>query len=156
MSRASPLPARRIEEGERDVVERAGPRQQVEGLEHEADLLVAVERERSELEPPSSRPSILSEPRGRRVERADQVHEGRLAGARRAGHGEIFAARDLDTDALQRADDAAAEAVGLDQIAGDDLRGSGRDAAALRVMASTSRTRTTTSAPSGRARRSPR
>ena len=36
----------RIEDRERHVVERAGAGKKIEGLEHEADLLVAVLRER--------------------------------------------------------------------------------------------------------------
>src|SRR3989337_2982510 len=107
------VPARRIEEGEGDIVERARPRQQVEGLEHEADFLVAVERELIRAE--------LAELAPLDPERAAKFHKGRLAGARGARDGEIFALRDLDADTLKRADDAAAEPVGLDQIAGDDL-----------------------------------
>ena len=52
----------RIEEGQRHIVERARPRQQIEGLEDEADLGVAVGGELVGARPPSSRPSILSEP----------------------------------------------------------------------------------------------
>src|SRR3990170_6035836 len=114
--------ARRIEEGEGDIVERARPRQQVEGLEHEANLLIAVERELIRAEAAQLAPLERKRPAGRRVERADKIHEGRFPGARGARHGEILAARDLDADTLERADDAAAESVGLDQVAGDDLR----------------------------------
>ena len=60
--------------------------------------------------------------RGRGVERSDQIHEGRLARAGMAGYGEIFAARHLDVDALQRADHAVTHLVGLDQIMRSDLR----------------------------------
>ena len=60
----------------------------------------------------------------------------------------------VDADALQRADDAAAELVGLDQIAGDDLSsGGGGRLTARRVYAAhcaASLARTTTLAPSGK------
>jgi hypothetical protein len=75
---------------------------------------------------PSKLPALdLQRAAGRHIERADEIHEGGLARPRSAGDGEIFAALDRDADALQRADDAAAELVGLDQVAGDDLRGRG-------------------------------
>ena len=60
----------------------------------------------------------------------------------------------LDADTLKRPDDAAAESVGLDQIAGDDLRRCRPircyGAFLPRHHGVTSRTRTTASAPSGK------
>ena len=137
------MPVPRIEEGERHIVEGARPRQQVEGLEDEADLLVAVGGELVGAEPAELAALDFERAAGRRVERADQIHEGRFARARGAGHREILAARHLDADALQSADDAAAESIGLDQVVGGDLRH-------VHAHGVPSRTRTTTSAPSGR------
>ena len=81
----------RVEERQCHVVERARPRQQIEGLEHEADHLVAIVRERVGGEPAKLAAFDLERAGGRRVEGADKVHEGRFAGARMAGDGEIFA-----------------------------------------------------------------
>ncbi len=115
----------RVEQGEGDIVERAGARQQIEILEHEADGLVAILRERIGAHAAELVALDPERAGGRGVERADQVHEGRLAGAGMAGYGEIFAARNIDIDALQRADHAVAHPVGLGEIMRRDLRRSG-------------------------------
>ena len=62
-----------------------------------------------------------------------------------AGDGKILAAGHLDIDALQRADDAVAHAVGLGEIARHDLRGSGGSGRVGHGV--TSRVRSTTCAP---------
>ena len=53
------MAARRIEQGERDIVERAGAREQVKGLEHEADLLIAIARKLIGAEPAKRAPFDL-------------------------------------------------------------------------------------------------
>ena len=115
--------ARRIEQGEGDIVERAGPRQQIEGLEHEADLLVAVERELIRAEAARARgPRLVSEPlvgvssAPIRFMKVDLPEPEAPVTAR-------YSPRSTSTLMPCSAPiDAAAELVGLDQIAGDDLR----------------------------------
>ena len=93
----APLAARHagVDQRQLDVVQRVGAGQQVEGLEDEADLLVA--------DAPPARWSSSSwtadaveavGARGRRVEAADQVHQRRLAAARRAHDRHVLAALD--------------------------------------------------------------
>ena len=54
----------------------------------------------------------------RRVEAADQVHQRRLAGARRPHDRDVFAALDCDRDPAQGVDLLLAHHVGLPEIAG--------------------------------------
>ena len=105
---------RRVEQRQLHVLEGGGAGQQVEVLEHEADLPVAQRRRggrgRSRRRP---RPRGSSWPRGRPVEQAEDVHEGRLAAARGADHGEERPRRDVEGDAAQRVDGDVAQRVGL-------------------------------------------
>ena len=72
----------RVEQRQLDVLERGRARQQVEALEHEADLLVADMRQLRVSSAATSRPSSRYA-LGRLIEAAEQVHERRLARARR-------------------------------------------------------------------------
>ena len=87
-------------------------RQQVEGLEDEADVLAA---QLGELACRSS--SVMSSPpivhgaRGRAVEAGEQVHQRRLARARRAHDGGELAGGHVERDAAQRVDGGLALAV---------------------------------------------
>ena len=66
----------------------------------------------------------------RRIEAADQVHQGRFAGARRPHDRDVLAALDLDIDAGDRVDHLVAHDVGLpDIVRADD------DAFALEPLA---------------------
>ncbi len=100
------------------VLERGEHRQEVEGLEHEAQLA-----------PPQAR--LLRRGQGgqigareqdlalvRLVQAAEQVQQARLAAAGRARHHHELALRHLDVDAAQRLDDDVAEAIPLAQVAG--------------------------------------
>ena len=68
-------------------------------------------------------------PARRRVEAAQEVHEGRLAGAGRPHHRDELPGRDVEADAAQGVDLVLAQPVGLDEVADLDERrppGSGR------------------------------
>ena len=108
-----------------DVLERARARQQIVGLEHEA------QRARRECRRARRRSSVETSlafehvgARGGPVEEADDVHEGRLARTRRAHHGHELARLDGEVDAAQRDDVVAAlQRVDLAQVADRDDRG---------------------------------
>src|SRR5436190_1890166 len=106
-----------VEQQQLDVVERRRPRQQVEALEHEADLLVPDDGELvlGQLRHVLAVEEVL--PAGRPIEAADDVHEGRLAGARRSGHGDELAATHIQRGAAQRPHFDVADLVGLRQVA---------------------------------------
>src|SRR5438105_1976035 len=111
-----------VEERQLDVLERARPGEQVEHLEHEADLRVAHV---GQLVAREARDVLAVEPvaAGRRaIEAAEQVHEGGLAGARRAHDGHEFAGLDRHGDAAQRVHRVRAEMVVLAEVLGRDDR----------------------------------
>jgi len=74
-------------EGQFHVVQRAGARQQVEGLEDEADFLVANIGQFGPSESSLTSACSASRPRARSIQAADQVHQRGLAGARRSHDG---------------------------------------------------------------------
>ena len=91
-------------------------RQQVEALEDEPDLLVADDGQLV-LRHPRHVVAVEEVLAGRRlVEAPDDVHERRLAGARRAGHRHELARLDVEVHAAQRVDLDLADDVGLDEI----------------------------------------
>ena len=95
-----------VDEGQLDVVQRGGAGQQVEGLEDEADFLVA---DAGELVVVEFADQLAVEPvlaLGRRVEAADQVHQRRLAGAGRSHDGDVLVV--LDAQMRRRAGPAPA------------------------------------------------
>ena len=102
-------------EREHDVLGRREHRQQVEELEDEADVLTPQEREVvvGELR------DVLAGDRhaalGRAVEAGEDVHQRRLAGARRAHDGGQLAGGDAEVDAAQRVDAGLALAVAADE-----------------------------------------
>ena len=105
-----------------DIAERVEPVEQMELLEHEADLAVAHGRERVAAEPATV---VAVEPvgaRGRPVEAADDIHEGRFAGARRAHHGDEIAGVDAERDVVQRLHRLVAEPVEARQLLEFDQR----------------------------------
>ena len=98
-------------EREQDVLLRRQRREQVERLEHEADVRAAQSREVAVLH---ARDVLAGDPdgaRGGRVEAGEQVHERRLAGARRAHDGRELAGGQVERDAAEGVDGGVAVAV---------------------------------------------
>ena len=110
-----------VDQRQLHVVQRAGAGQQVEGLEDEADFLVA---DAGQLVVIQFADQLTVEPvvaLGRRIEAADQVHERGLAGARRAHDGHVFVVLDAQGDAAQGLHLLLrAHVVGAPQILDDD------------------------------------
>ena len=112
----------RVDQRQLDVVQRVRARQQIEGLKHEADFLVAHARElaivhlRDEL---AVQPILAVV---RRVEAADHVHQRRFAGARRPHDRHVLAALDREIDAAQRIDRLLAHSVVALQVVRFDGR----------------------------------
>ena len=109
-----------VDQGQLHVVQRRGPWQQVEGLEHESDLLVPDPGQLVVVQlghPVAVQPVLAA---GRAVEAADQVHEGGLARARRAHDGDELVLPDDHVDAAERVHHLAADVVVALQIPGDD------------------------------------
>jgi hypothetical protein len=101
-------------------VQRRGPREQIEGLEHESDLLVADPGQLVVVQ--LAHPMAVQPVFARRgaVEAADQVHEGGLAGAGRAHDGDEFVLPDHHVDSSEGVHHLAADVVVALQIPGDD------------------------------------
>src|SRR5262249_37272545 len=105
-----------------------GAGEQVERLEDEPDLAIAdvgklvVVHLRDEL----AVEEVLA--LRRRVEAADQVHQGRLTRPRRPHNGDVLVALDLERDAAQRVKLLGPHLVGLPEVLGanDRARGAGR------------------------------
>src|SRR6202171_757677 len=91
-----------VEQRQLDVLPDRGPRQEVESLEDEADLLVAHAGQRTSrhLGHVFTVQPVLAA--GGRVETAEDVHEGRLAGAGGTDDGDELAAADGHIDPAQR------------------------------------------------------
>ena len=103
-----------VDQRELDVLDRVEAGEQVERLEHEADVLVADRRELivAQLADDLARERVY--PRIRCVEAAEHVHQRRLARAGRAHDRHELAGVDVEVDALQRLDlDLLADAVRL-------------------------------------------
>ena len=112
-----------VDQRQLDVVQGVGPRQEVEGLEHEPDLLVANARQLvvGEL------PDLLALERvgaaGGRIEAADQVHERRLARARGAHDRDVLVGLDVEVHPVQRVDLLGADLVETLQATDRDQHG---------------------------------
>src|SRR5580765_6464128 len=119
-----------VEQGQLDILHRLRARQQVEVLEHEADVPVAHRGElaRVHLRDRAAVEAVFAA--GGAVEAADQVHEGGLARPGRAHDRYELAFADAHADAVERAHLGVAHAVELDQVARLDQhqkkRGRGR------------------------------
>ena len=90
-----------IAQGQRDVVQRVQPRQQVEALEDEADQAVA---DRRQSVPVDAEDVVLGEAVGtavRAVEQAEDIQQGALARARRADDRAAFSGKDVQADVFQ-------------------------------------------------------
>ena len=110
----------RVDQRQLDVLERRRAREQVEGLEDEADLPVADLRPLVAVELRDVHAVEKVAARGRPVEAADDVHERALAGARRAHDGHELARRDRERDAVERAHLDLAHLVDLDEVLDPD------------------------------------
>src|SRR5437870_7317041 len=111
-----------VDHGERHVLERRRPPEQVEVLEDEADPAVADRRARVGGE---GRDVDVAQAIGaacRLVEAADQVHARRLAGARCAHDRQELAGPDVERDAAQRPHLDVAQVVDLPHVAELDER----------------------------------
>src|SRR5690349_4631572 len=100
-----------VHERQFDVVQGRRARKQIEGLEDESDLFVSNARQLVIRHARNERPVQPILARSRRVEAADDVHERRLARARRSHDRHILVASDGDVDAAQRSYDFAAHVV---------------------------------------------
>ena len=98
-------------ERQREVLGGAQHRQQVERLEDEADLVAAQCGELALLQPGDLDAVDLDRAGGGPVEPGEEMHEGRLARARRAHDGRQPAALEIDGRAAQRVHDGVALAV---------------------------------------------
>ena len=112
----------RVDHGQLDVVEGGGARQQVEGLEDEADLAVADLRQLvvAHLRDHLAAQDVVA--LGGRVQAADEVHERRLARAGRAHDGDVLAGIDGEADPAQGVDLFRAHDVGAPEVLGADER----------------------------------
>ena len=103
------------------VVQRSGAGQQVEGLEDEADFLVADARQFVVIQFADQLAVQPVAALAGRVQAADQVHQRGFARARRAHDGDVLVALDADVDAAQRVHLLLrAHVVGLPQVFGAD------------------------------------
>ena len=98
---------------QRDVVERAWSRDQVEALEDEADLAVADHGQLVFVQLPDVDAVEQVATRGRVVEAADDVHQRRLARAGRAHDRHVVAALDGQVDAGDGVHGGVTGAIGL-------------------------------------------
>jgi hypothetical protein len=111
-----------VDQRELDVVQAGGPRQQVESLEHEADLLVPDPGQLVVLQlryPVAIEPVL---PTCGTVETADQVHQRRFARPRRSHDCHELVLADGHVHAAERANDLASHVILALEIAGDDDR----------------------------------
>src|SRR3989442_365985 len=113
-------PKPRVDEGQLHVVQGGRAGQQVEGLEDEADLLVADPGQRIVGQVGDLLPVEPVLTAARRVEAADQVHERRFPRARGSHHCHILVTPDLDADAAQRAHDLRPHVVRARELVGED------------------------------------
>ena len=123
-----------------DVLLGVEHRQEVEELEDEADVLAPQLRQLRVVEPRDLGAGDLHRARGRLVEAREDVHQGRLAGARRAHDRDELAGADVEVDAAERVDRGLALAVAARQLTRLDRRALGHDDAvfdsSLTAMAS--------------------
>src|SRR5690606_37523538 len=103
----------RVDQRLHHVAERGHPRQQIEALEDETDLLVAHVRELTLVQACDVAAVQQVAAGRRRIEAADDVHHGRLAGARRADNDDILVALDRQVDRVDGLDDVLAHHVVL-------------------------------------------
>src|SRR6185369_2159932 len=106
-----------VVEGQLDVLQCRGTRQEIKVLEDEADLTIAQCSARIGGERGDVGPGEATGATRRSVEAADDVHEGRLARSRRTHDGDELPYPDVERDAAQRLHLDVAEPVDLPQVA---------------------------------------
>src|SRR5262249_15237577 len=138
-------------ERELHVLERGGAWQEVEPLEDEADEPVA--HDRAPVVGPIADVEAAERVRAARgaIETAEDVHERRLAAARRPHDGHDLAVLDLEIDVAQRAHDPGARDVVLGDAAELDERLGGHQKSLPFFLSSASVSSVTTFAPPGSA-----
>src|SRR6266511_3368020 len=119
-------------ERQNDVLPRRQHRQQVEELEDEADVLPAQPRQLRVIQLRDLGAGDRDFALRRLVETGQNVHQGRLARARRAHHGGQLPPRDLERDAAERVDCGVALAVAACDVGRGHDRG--RPSAILRFL----------------------
>ena len=107
-----------VDQRQLDVVERRRARQQIERLEHEADLFVADPRQLVVVHLADLFAVQQVRALARRVEAADEIHERRLARPGRPHDGDVLAALDGNRHAAQGVNLLRAHHVGFPQIDG--------------------------------------
>ncbi len=109
-----------VDQGQFDIGQSGRPVEQVESLKDKADFLIADVGELGVIEPRDglSVEHVLSA--GRCVETTDEIHQGGLAGARRAHDGEVVAGCDLEIDAVEGPDLNRAHEVDLAKLGDGD------------------------------------
>ena len=91
--------------------------QQIEELEHEADFAIANARELPGRGVVNHGAIQLDRALGRRVQAAEDVHQGGLAAAGWTNDGNEFAFVDIERHIIQRADFLAAEVIDFADVA---------------------------------------
>ena len=114
--------ALRVDERQLDILKRRLPRQKLEALEDEADLLVADLRELARAHPAHIAPVEEIRPAGRAIEAAEHVHQRALARARRTHDRDHLVAPDRKIKPAQRVDRLDADLVDLRERAHLDER----------------------------------
>jgi len=111
-----------IHQGEHGVLQGRGPGQQVEGLEHEADLLVAHLGQGVVVHGTHIQSVKHVLPRRGGVEAAQDVHQGGLPRTGRPHEGDVFVAVDHQVDPPQRVHGLGPDVIVLgDLIEADNL-----------------------------------
>ena len=112
-----------VDQGELDVALHVKARQEIEGLENEADAAVAQTGQTVG----ASGADILTghgdAAGGRGVEAADEVHKGRFSAAARAGDSDKLAGIDAEAHAIERGDRVGSGAVNLVHV--NEVNGGG-------------------------------
>src|SRR5512132_3642814 len=111
-------------EGQRqlDVLVRTEHRQKIEELEDEADVATPELRDLVVVQLTESRAGDRHVPRRGPVERGEDVHEGRLAGAGRPHHGRQLLPLDIQRDPAERINGSVALAVAASDLMRSDDR----------------------------------
>jgi hypothetical protein len=105
-----------VDQRQLDVLEHVGARDEVEGLEDEADLLVADVGQRVVVETRDVDAVDQVAARSRHVEAADEVHHRRLARPRRSHDRDVLVVRDGERNAAERLHQDPLEVVGLHHL----------------------------------------
>ena len=112
----------RVDQGQLHVLQSGGAGQQIEGLEDEADLLVADLGQVIIGHGGRQLAVQFIGAMGRRVQAADDVHHGGFAGSRRTHDGHVLPSSDLHGDAIQGPDFHIAHLIELGDVGESDQR----------------------------------